>query len=195
MPDPTLKNLFGGTYPTELYLEWHEYFDSGYCWPSSSQKLIRIGFYDESFPESRKEFGYLVQTSNGDVNIQYFCGQWGNTTNCNVSGAVYSGEAHPTNQWVKWGYWLKLNTSGSSNGFIKVYKNDVLYLDTGNVSLIGNDTKGVNFLWVGGNYSMLGGGTAACSGHRYIDDVAIYSTQPTASTTAGGSALAIMRRR
>lgn len=181
MYSSAMSSIFGSL-PSEIYIEWYEYFETGYCWPTSSQKLFRLGYDDDGVhPESKKELGFLVQAANTDVNVQYFCGLWGNTSLCNVDGSVHSSEAHPLNTWTKWGYHAKLNTPGSADGYIHVYKNDDLHLSTGNVSLRGTDSRGFNYFWIGGNYSMLSG-TLSCSGHRYIDDVAVYDTYPGAPT-------------
>lgn len=166
---------------SEVFISWREFFATGYPWPTSSQKLFRLYYYNESFPASRKEIGVLVQTANADVNLQLFCGLWGDSSLCNVDSAIHSNEAHPENQWVKWSVHVKLNTPGSSDGFIKLYKNDTLYLSGIDIDLRGTDTKGFSNFWIGGNYSMLSGGTLASDGHRYIDKVEVYDGDPGAS--------------
>lgn len=178
MDSTQLNAIFGTTNPSEIYIEWYEYYDSAYCFPNISQKDLRIGYDDEgAHLESRKEYNFVTQTTNSDLNIQCFCGFAGNTTACDVDFAEHTDEAHPLNEWVKWGAWLKLNTPGSSDGFMKIYKNGTLYIDSGNRNMRGTDTRGVNFFWLGGNYS----GTLSCSGHRYYDDFKIYDTFPTAT--------------
>src|SRR5947209_10067041 len=44
------------------------------------------------------------------------------------------------------------------------------------LNMRGADGQGYNFFWIGGNYSMLPGGTLASSGNRYIGDISWYTT-------------------
>jgi hypothetical protein len=164
---------------TEMYFEWYDYFDGDYCFPTSSQKLLRLGFETGA---NKKEIGVVTQSSNADFNLQYFCGQWGDSSLCNIGDAVHTNDPLPLDTWNKIGVWVLFNTPGASDGFIKVYLNDALVMTTGDANIRGNSTKGIDFAWIGGNYSMLSGGTAACSGSRYIDDVKIYSTMPGSPT-------------
>lgn len=163
----------------ELYVEWMQYVDSDYCWPDGSQKLIRAGYYDDAHPESQKEVNVIVQTSNTDVNLQVFCGAWGNSSLCSTDFAVHSDEAHPEDAWVRWSLHIRLNTPGSTNGFVRLYKNSSLYLDSGARNIRGTDTRGLNYFWIGGNYSMAGGvGTLACDGSAYVDDLVAWDQKP-----------------
>ena len=181
--DPTDFNEITGTSDgtTEIYFQWHDYFTSTYPFPSSQQKLFRIGYDNVSFPAEKKEITVGIQTSNADVDLGYFCGQWGDSSACNVGAALHTNQPIATNQWVKLAIWIKLNTPGSSDGFIRFYIDDVLAMEGTSLNLRGTNTKGFNFLWLGGNYSMLSGGTLSGNGNRYIDDVKWYDSQPDAA--------------
>ena len=163
---------------TEIYFSWYEYFTSNYPFPSSSQKMLRIGYDNADFPAEKKEYDVLIQSSNADLNVQYFCGQWGDTSNCRIGDAIRSGTPMETDQWVKLGFWMKLNTPGGSDGFLRLYKNDQLFLERTNLDLRGSCSRGVNFLWLGGNYSNLEGGTDSRDGSRFIDDAEWWNTKP-----------------
>ena len=173
--EPQISNIFGGL-PEEMYVEWAEYFEDGYCFPTSSQKMVRLGFDNPSIPESKKEYGVVTQTGNRNLNYQMFCGAWGNNSNCSVDFGTHSERPIPTGRWVKLGFWVKLNTPGKSDGHARLYLDDSLLISNSDVDLRGRDTRGINYLWIGGNYSMLAAGGLRCSGHRYIDDIKIYRT-------------------
>lgn len=164
-----------GTNPTEFYFTWHEYFATGYDFPNSSQKLVRFGYANGSYPANKVEIGVLIQNSNADINVQFFCGLWGDSSLCNVDNSAHSDQPIALDTWVKFGLWAKMNTPGASDGFIKLYKDDVLFLDKPAVDIRGNGTKGFDYMWIGGNYS--NGGNLSASGHRYIDDVALYRSK------------------
>lgn len=177
-----LTSIYGSE-PSEVWLEWREWFDNAYCFPTSSQKMLRFGYDNASFPASKKELGLLLQSNNSDINIQYFCGLWGNSSACNVDAAIHSNQAIAKNQWVTFLIHIKLNTPGASDGQIQLWKDGVSFLSANNINMRGTDTRGYNFMWIGGNYSMLSGGTLSCSGHRYIDDVRFFDADPAATTT------------
>lgn len=167
--------LFGGE-PEELYVEWWEYFAKGYCFPTSSQKLFRAGFDDSAFPASKKEYGVLASSSNSNLSYAAFCGLWGDSSDCSVDIPGNTGVSLPLGEWAKIGIWIKLNTPGEADGFIRFYLNNSVIRKSENANLRGNNTRGLNYFWIGGNYSNLNGGKLACSGHRYIDDIAVYRT-------------------
>ncbi len=172
---------------SEVYAIWHEYFAADYPFPSTSQKMLRLFFYDESFPASRKEITVVVSQENLYVDYSFACGLWGDSSLCNVDFAENTGATpHPTNQWVEWKLWVKLNTPGDTDGFIRLYRNDVLDLSNESVDLRGTDTKGFNSILFGMNYSMAGGdGNLPSSGSRYIGTIQIYDGEPAAEGGGG----------
>ncbi len=171
----------------EVFLVWYDYFSTDFPFASTSQKMARLYYYNESFPASRKEITVVSSQENLYVDYSFACGLWGDSSLCNVDFANASGATpHPLDQWVKWSLHVKLNTPGFSDGFIRLYRNDSLYLSNTNVDLRGTDTRGFNAFWVGGNYSMAGGdGDLTSSGSRYIDSIEVYDGQPSATETAG----------
>jgi hypothetical protein len=43
-----------------------------------------------------------------------------------------------TNTWTQWEIWLRANTPGSSDGFIRIYKDGVTYADQENINIFGS---------------------------------------------------------
>jgi hypothetical protein len=161
----------------ELYVSWHEYFESAYCWPTGSQKMLRIGNFNGG-TGVRKDFTMVTRESGSNVGYEYQCDS--DEGICPTGMGHNSETAHPEDQWVHWVMHLKLNTPDDSDGFIKLYKDGTLFLTNLNMDLRGSDTTGFDTVWLGGNYSMEGGvGTLGCDGNRYLDDIAIYSGEPT----------------
>lgn len=177
--DPAqLSAIVGAPEAEEAYFEWHEYFEPDYAFPDSSQKLLRFGFDDPEQPASKKEIGVVVQAENSDVNIQYFCGTWGDSSLCEVENALHSDIPIPTGRWVKFGFWVRLNTPGESDGLLELYLDDELLLEAHDLDLRGNDPHGFNFMWLGGNVSALSEEGIKRSSSRYIDNVRWFSTMP-----------------
>lgn len=161
----------------ELYVSWHEYFDGEYCWPTGSQKMLRIGNFSDG-TVARKDFTMVTRESGSNVGYEYQCGS--DEGICPTGMGHNSETAHPLNTWVHWVMHIKLNTAEASDGFIKLYKDGALFITNLNLDLRGSDATGFDRLWLGGNYSQEGGiGTLACDGSRYLDDIAIYSGEPT----------------
>lgn len=161
----------------ELYVSYWDYFDGDYCWPSSSQKMVRIGHFDGA-TVNRKDFTFVTRTDGSNVGYEYQCSNYGEGI-CDTGLGTNSEDPHPLDAWVNWVVHIKLNSVGSSNGFIKLYKNSTLYLSDVDLNLRGSsDTEGFNTVWIGGTYSNLEGETLDCSGHRYLDDINIYDADP-----------------
>lgn len=166
----------------ELYVSWWEYFDGDYCWPTGSQKMLRIGNFSGG-DNVRKDFTMVTRESGANVGYEYQCDRTGEGI-CDTGLGTNSEEIHPLDQWVHWALHIKLNTPSASDGFIKLYKNNVSFLSDLNLDLRGSDTTGFDKLWLGGNYSQEGGvGTLSCNGHRYLDDITIYDAEPAAEPT------------
>lgn len=187
MDSAEVSALFGEE-PAEVYLEWQEWFDGDYCFPTGSQKMSRLYYYHEDNPESRKEYGVFAGsndniTGNNNLSVGNFCGFSGDTSACDLGESLNSDDAHELEEWITWGLHVKLNTPGVSDGLVVLYKNGTSYLSHLNFQPRGTDTRGMNGLWVGGNYTMNGGGTAPCSGSRYIDNIKIYDAAPSATPT------------
>lgn len=166
--------LLGKESVDELCMEWREYFEPTYPFPTGSQKLLRCGFYTDNQPASHKELGVLLQTSNSDLNMQLFCGRWGDSSLCNVDRAWYSNHGIETGQWVTLKLYFKLNTPGARDGVLRLYKNGYLYLESFGVDFRGIDPLGYNYCWLGGNSSNKNGELLTKSGSRFIDAVKVW---------------------
>jgi hypothetical protein len=178
-----LKLEFFHDEKSEVYLDWYEYYASGYDW-GASQKIARIGNYDGDSATPSLEYNLAVNEE--DVNFQNLC-YGGTGSPCDVDRTVYSGEGMPEGSWVHFQWHVKLNTPGQSDGFAKLYKNGTLWISETNVDLRGTSSLGVNYVWVGGNYS---GTNRTSNGHRFIDDIKYYDGDP----GVGGSTKTVLGR-
>lgn len=158
---------------SEFCLEWREHFVGGYPFPTAGQKMLRVGFDDSTRPESRKTVDLACLDSG--ANLQ-FAAYWGK----DQEWFRNTGKRHPMDQWVIWRVWLKLNTPGQSDGFVRVFQNGQQFIGGESLKLrTDSDTQGFNFLWIGGNYSMRSGiGGLASNGHRYITGIRLWNTSP-----------------
>lgn len=162
-----LVELFG-TEPSELVLQHDSYFVTGYPWADSSQKFVRCGYSGGG----RMSFELIIPWENTAVNMDFF-----DLAN-NKEYTTSTNSPHSEGQWITWAWWVKLNTPGQSNGFMRLYKNGVETASVINAPLRGNTIENFDFCWIGGNYSMLAGAVLPASGHRYIDNVRICRTWP-----------------
>lgn len=173
-----LSAIVGAPEAEEAYFEWYEFFEPDYAFPDSSQKLLRFGFDDPEQTSSKKEIGVVIQAENSDVNIQYFCGTWGDSSACEVENALHSDMPIPTGRWVKLGFWVRLNTPGESDGLLELSLDDEILIEAHDLDLRGNDPHGFNFMWLGGNVSALSEEGIKRPSSRYIDNVRWYNTKP-----------------
>lgn len=158
----------------EFYLEWYEYFVTGYPFAASSQKMVRFGHWAEGEPEHEKQFNLWCQWNNIELGIS-----WHHVDQGIDQGRWPGFGISKFDDWIKFGIWVKLNTYSPqlSDGFIKVWMDDVLIHNHIDINIRGSDSEGYNFMWLGGNYSNIGVGLPN-SGHRYIDEIRMYNTKP-----------------
>lgn len=166
--------VFGESEIDEGFFEWWEYWDSNYDL-NQGQKIFRTGFWAEGQPAETRELG-LVHL-HGQFQVNVFCGLWGDSTKCNIGSADNTGIAVARDQWVKLGVWWKYNTPGETDGWMRAYYNgDLLGAVEGDIR--GENVKGSNYMWIGGNYSFASTtGTMQNDSNRYIDDVCVYATK------------------
>lgn len=168
----------------EVWLDWYEYIATGYP-DTASQKLARIGWYADGEQADWKELTLQMTDDNTNVNFGWFCGQWGNTTKCNVDTGDASGAGLEYDTCIHFRIHILLNTPGSSDGLIEVTKDGSPYLSVTSANLRGTATTGLNYFWVGGNYSNSGNLTS--SGNRYFDEINFYSSDPGSSSSSSSS--------
>lgn len=161
-----LIELFGQD-PEELVLEHDSYFVAGYPWAVSSQKFVRCGYSGGG----RMSFELIIPWENTAVNMDFF------DLAHNKQYTTSTNSPHPEGQKVRWSWWVKLNTPGQSNGFMRLYKNGVEVASVVNAPLRGNTIENFDFCWIGGNYSNKGIGLPS-TGHRFMDNVRICRTYP-----------------
>lgn len=171
------QTVFGKESFDEFCFEWQEHFVTPYPWATAGQKMFRVGYENDAVAASRKS-AELACLDSG-TNMQ-FAAYWGGTSGANSEWFKNTGIAHPTNRWVKWRVWMKLNTSGKADGFIRVFQDDKPFIAGESLKLRDDtDPRGFNWCWIGGNYSQRGGvGTLASNGHRYITALRLWNTSP-----------------
>lgn len=186
------NTYLGTNYGSELFVEWWEYWETGYPWPTGTQKIFRTGYADDAPNIAEyKRLNFTSHVENTSMQIDAQCGYQGDETLCSAANEeVDSGDPLPEGEWFKMGVWFDWN-----NDIAKGYVNGVLVAElTGNFG--GNTVRGSNYFWIGGNFSMLGGvGTAANDGHRYIDDVCVYETWEDTSSSPGASESNIIKKK
>lgn len=174
----SVPQLAGGNSFSEICFEWQEYFVGGYSWPSSGQKMFRMGFDDSTMPESKKSFDLACLNSGANLQAAaYWTGDDGGTDEWFVN----SGERHPEDRWVTWRVWMNLNNAGQSDGFVRVYRDGTHFTGAENLTLrLPGDARGWNYWWLGGNYSNFQGEVLKGDGHRYITGIRWWNKNPDA---------------
>lgn len=152
----------------EIYIEHDSYFQPGFPWAESSQKFLRCGYSGGG----RLMFELIIPWENTAVNMDFF------DLAHNKQYTTSTNEPHPEGQKVKWGLWVKLNTPGQSNGFMRLLKSGIEVAAVMNAPLRGTTVEGFDFCWIGGNSSMYPGNVLVSDGHRFADNIRICSTYP-----------------
>lgn len=124
-PTKDIYTLIGSR--SELYVEWYEFFATGYPWAGTAQKMIQFGYFDaneEGHPVGDTsedwEIMYMVHVNNTfqQLDFNYASNsRWSLTRDVN--------EPESENEWIKKGIHFRLNDIGQSNGFFRLYYNDV----------------------------------------------------------------------
>jgi hypothetical protein len=175
---PASVELTGTDTFDEFCIEWKEHFKAGYPF-MHGQKMLRVGYEDGRYPSSKKSFGFSCLDENANLQAEHFIGLWGSTAYGSIEWFENTGIAHPMDRWVTWRVWIKLNTPGESDGFVRITANGKPFITADDVNLRGTDPRGYNWWWVGGNYSMEGGvGGLTSDGHRYITGLRWWNTAP-----------------
>lgn len=175
------KQAFNLDSMSEACVEWREQFDTNYPWPTGSQKVVRW-FHQSDLAidkKHKKELSIFLQGSNTTATVAYFCGLWGDSTNCNVDSKLEKQNVFPIGRLVTSKLYFKLNTPGLSDGILQYYREGNLFLSGSNLNMRGSDPVGYNGFWIGGNMSMVGGiGTLPNSGSRDIDYIRVWDKCP-----------------
>jgi hypothetical protein len=167
-----MAQLFPPGTASEFCIEWQEYFVGGYPWATAGQKMCRFIYNNSLHPASNKsaEIACLDSGRNMQAGAYWNSGEWFQNT----------GLRHPMDTWTTWRWWMKLNSAGRKDGFIRVTQNGRPYLSAESVKLREDaDELGFNMLWIGGNYSQVGGvGALPNNGHRYVSGIRLWNTSP-----------------
>ncbi len=165
----------------ELYIEHYEYWEPGFDFPTGAQKMVRIGRYYDGDPTG-PYIDFWNQFAN--TNLQSFSYNRISGTEAGLELSANSLRGVPTGRWVKFANWVKLNTPGKADGFVRAYVDDQRLPSIEN-AVMRNDSKGYNFFWIGGNATYFqpedSGGHLpypARDSLRYISGIRIYTTRP-----------------
>ncbi|HMO17008.1 MAG TPA: hypothetical protein PKA63_00110 [Oligoflexia bacterium] len=179
--DEAFLTLTGSRALQEMYLEWDEYFPDSHDFANGSQKIFRAGFWGKPNPhelseqEGRIQIGLELMWENSYFDLTSYYPATNNSRERSRSN--HQGFNAPRNQWFTLAVWIQLNTPGKSDGRITVYRDDKIIAEIHDADLRGDNTEGVNYFWIGGNYSNLGQVTRQSSS-RYIDNIRWYSSKP-----------------
>jgi hypothetical protein len=163
----------GGSEVDEFYVEWQEYYPDDHDFADGAQKLFRFTYWKEG--ESRGPTIHLMaQYENTDLQLAVFHpdGDDGNPIDLFTDTHL----AIPTGRWVDLGVWCRLNTPGESDGFCRAYLDGQEVANMDQISIRGNDTRGFNIMWVGGNHTNQKPTVHASS--RFIDNIRWFNTKP-----------------
>jgi hypothetical protein len=174
----TAPDVVGAETFSEFCVEWKEFFKSPYPWPHG-QKMFRCGYESGRNPSSKKSFELACLDNNRNLQLAHYIGMWGNDDHGSIEWYENTGADHPMDEWVTWRTWVKLNTPGQSDGFVRMMKNGSPLVTAEDLNLRGTDPLGFNWLWWGGNYSTSGGAAnLPTDGDRYITGLRWWSTEP-----------------
>lgn len=159
----------------EFYLEWEEFFDPNHDFADGSQKLLRFTrIQDGEGPQSGPHVDFWTQNDN--TNIQLFFYHPDGNGGREIDIFSNTNRSIPTGRWVKFGVWCRLNTPGRSDGFGRVFMDDLLLIDLSDINNRGKSRLGWNAMWIGGNFSHRGPSTQSSS--RFIDNIRWFDTFP-----------------
>lgn len=167
------NSALGSSELEEFYVQWEENFPRDHDFADGSQKLVRFKYWEDGEPLGA-EITLQDQYSNGNLQVFMF----------HPSGTDYglnTGMSMPVDRWVKMGLWCKLNTPGSSDGFCRVYMDDSQIASVESMNIRGNDQRGFNQMWVGGNHTNQKATVKASV--RFIDNIRLFSSKPSSSVS------------
>lgn len=144
----------------EFYLEWYEFLAENYPRPKG-QKMSR-------FNGGSLEVNVINLNQNRNLQINWLALD-------GREGFINTNRGLPVGEWFKIGFWVRLNTLGERNGFVRCYINDSLIASLDNQE-IRTSAETWERMWVGGNYTNQG--LLSSGGSRYIDNISWYSTKP-----------------
>lgn len=173
----------------EVWLEVESKFETGYTWPSDSQKIILLNLTDGSSTQRRYQVIIQVDSDGEYVVDNTDIGDWtfhGNSQNTNLPATDVTFD-----QWDNLKLHVSLNTSGSANGVVQLWINDVLKIDYSNVDIRESTSYGINKLIL----STYATDSSGSNGTQWHDDVMLTDVDPGWSNInmhcTGGTASAI----
>jgi hypothetical protein len=141
---------------SEIYVSWYEYIESQALFNDEIflakfavtspvyQEVLADWYWAES---SRSTFS---SSFNGAYATLYIIPQ--GPRDARIAGRK---DAVPKGSWVQWEIHYRPNTSGSSNGFYRIYKDGRLYLSAENADVNGDTSMNNTMVMLGGTYTKL----------------------------------------
>ena len=171
--DEAFQRATGNSQAEEFYVEWQEFFPDDHDFADGSQKLMRFTYWrdgDDSGPGAN----LVLQTNNS--NVQLTMDDSHGKDGSYIDLFTNTERSLPTGRWVDLGVWVRLNTPGDSDGFAKAYMDGEEIVNMENISNRGEDWRGFNVMWVGGNHTNQKNTVKASN--RYIDNIRWYDRKP-----------------
>lgn len=159
---------------TERYLEFRMYFASNFFYPGGL-KIARFGVNAGGGSTAFFEYNY----DSGDPRIVFYSYNHVNDT----EWTTYYPYVFAESTWYKIGLHFRESTPSTADGFYKLYINDILVRDSGNIITRTNSTQ-KDFVWLGGNHSWSnlvgegGGATASGNSSLYYANVRLHDSFP-----------------
>ena len=157
----------------EFYVEWEEFYPEDHAFAKGAQKMLRFTYWDEG---TGRGPGIDFWNQYGNRNLQLAVGHPKGSSGVPIDIFRNTHSSIPRGQWVKFGVGCKLNTPGKRDGFAYAYKDGREIARMEGISNRGDDTRGFNIMWVGGNHTNQGKTRKASI--RYIDNIKWYATWP-----------------
>jgi hypothetical protein len=155
----------------ELYLVLASKFDSGYVWPSDSQKIAILNLTDGTTSVRRYQVYVYVDSAGRYVVDCANLGSWTFTALRQNTGPVAT--VRP-GLWDRLKLYVKLNTPGASDGVVKLWVNDVLRVAYSNVNIRQTTSYGMNKL----NLSSYATNVSGSSSYQWWDEWQLSNVDP-----------------
>jgi hypothetical protein len=171
--DEAFAQVTGSPNVDEFYIEWQEYYPDDHDFADGAQKMMRFTYWKSDEPGGAV-INLMAMSNNQDLQLSLSHPDGGNGQPIDLF--TNTGLSIPTDRWVTFGVWCRLNTPGEQDGFAYAYMDGEQIVRMENISNRGSDSRGFNQMWIGGNHTNWGQTTQ--SSRRFVDNVRWYSTKP-----------------
>jgi hypothetical protein len=162
------QQITGSPDADEFYVEWQELYPEDHDFADAAQKLLRFVYSKEDEPRGA-QFNLQALDDNSNLQLSWYHPD-------GIDAAWNTHLSIPVGRWVTFGVWCKLNTPGESDGFSRFYLDGEQVANVENLNNRGNDDRGWNNMWVGGNHT--NHGLTVQASRRFIDNIQWWSSKP-----------------